>query len=373
MKYLSKLTLLFCGVTMIAILAVLFMIWASRVAEFNIKRTGLAHDSYQAHLTLSNHTYQLFKQFGDAILIGSHNEGKLKKELISNINQDLAVIRKIIGEEIQLVGEEEIEELELLSRIEKQIGNLLTEYRSIIVDGENGRTPISWQRLSNILDKEVDYKFQAMIKSALDEEQEEVDESMEQSSENLGLINRIAIALGLLSLAIASFSVWLLVRDLRIPLARLDQGVTALAGGNFDHRIKIEGNTELDNIAQAFNQMTEELKHREQLLKSSNRQLEVAVAERTVELETLLKTLETSDEERRQLLADVSHELRTPLTIIRGEADVTLRGEEKSIHEYRTTLNKVKQAAEHTSHIVDDLLFIARRDLWSGQTESKKP
>ena len=368
MKYLSKLTLLFFGVTTISIVAVLFMVWTSNFAEFNIKRTELAHNSYQSHLALSSHTYELFKEFGDAMIIGDRDQGKLENELINLIQQDLAAIRNIIGEEIQLVGEEEIEELELLSNIEIQIDNLLAEYKSIIQEGAEGsQSKFYWQRLSNILDREVNHKFKAMIKSALIEEQEEVDETNVESRENLAFVKRIAIVLAVLSIAMACFSVWLLVGGLRSPITRLNKGVKALAEGNLNHRIEVAGNTELDNIARAFNQMTEELEEREQMLKTSNQQLEKAVDERTAELENILKTMESSDQERRQLLADVSHELRTPLTIIRGEADVTLRGGDKSTDEYRVALSKVKQAAEHTAHIVDDLLFIARRD--SGQTK----
>ncbi len=368
MKYLSKLTLLFCGVTAISMVAVLCMIWMTNTAQHNIKRTELAHNSYQSHLSLTSHTYQLFKEFADAMIIGDRDKGKLENELINQIQQDLATIRNIIGEEIQLVGEEEIEELVLLSNIESQINSLLTEYKSIIQEGTEGsQSKIYWKRLSNILDREIDHKFKAMIKSALLEEQEEVDETIAESRENLALVKQVAIALAVLSIAMASFSIWSLVRDLRIPITRLNKGVTSLADGDFNHRIEISGHTELDNVAQAFNKMTEELENREQMLKTSNQQLEKAVTERTAELENLLKALESSDKQRSQLLADVSHELRTPLTIIRGEADVTLRGSDKSTDEYRTALNKVKQAAEHTAHIVDDLLFIARRD--SDQTK----
>ena len=64
-------------------------------------------------------------------------------------------------------------------------------------------------------------------------------------------------------------------------------------------------------------------------------------------------------------MADVSHELRTPLTVIRGEADIALRGEKKP-EEYRQALNMVREAATHTARLVDDLLFVARHE--AGET-----
>jgi len=49
-------------------------------------------------------------------------------------------------------------------------------------------------------------------------------------------------------------------------------------------------------------------------------------------------------------------------TLIRGEADIALRGEPKTVNVYQEALGKVREAAEHTAHLVDDLLFIARNE-----------
>lgn len=76
----------------------------------------------------------------------------------------------------------------------------------------------------------------------------------------------------------------------------------------------------------------------------------------------MLDRLRIHEENRRRLLADVSHELRTPLTIIQGEADIALRGREKTPEVYREALEKSREAAKHTARLVDDLLFVARRE-----------
>jgi signal transduction histidine kinase len=108
--------------------------------------------------------------------------------------------------------------------------------------------------------------------------------------------------------------------------------------------------------------MADEIAAREQVLETSNKRLETAVAERTADLERLLTTLKDAEADRRRLLADVSHELRTPLTIIRGEADIALRGADRPSTEYREALKRCRDAATHTARLVDDLLFIARRE-----------
>lgn len=72
--------------------------------------------------------------------------------------------------------------------------------------------------------------------------------------------------------------------------------------------------------------------------------------------------MQGADDARRRLFADISHELRTPLTVIRGEAEIALRGREKSIEDYQTSLRRIVDQANHTARLVDDLLFVARTD-----------
>jgi signal transduction histidine kinase len=80
----------------------------------------------------------------------------------------------------------------------------------------------------------------------------------------------------------------------------------------------------------------------------------------------MLDQLNKSISEKRRFYADASHELRTPLTIIRGEAEVALRGRE-SIEEYREALANIIAVANQMGGLVDELLFLARSE--AGQIE----
>ena len=81
--------------------------------------------------------------------------------------------------------------------------------------------------------------------------------------------------------------------------------------------------------------------------------------------------LQALDQLRSQFFADVSHELRTPLTVIRGEAEVTLRGKEKPISEYRTTLERIVQLSNQMNKLVGDILFLARSESGTLQIDLK--
>ncbi len=80
------------------------------------------------------------------------------------------------------------------------------------------------------------------------------------------------------------------------------------------------------------------------------------------ELEKANARLKELDQLRSQFFADISHELRTPLTVIRGEAEVTLRGKDKPILDYKTSLERIVQLTEEVNKLVSDLLFLARSE-----------
>ena len=85
------------------------------------------------------------------------------------------------------------------------------------------------------------------------------------------------------------------------------------------------------------------------------------MAERTEELRRANESLRKIDETRRAFFADISHELRTPLTVIRGEGEITLRGRNKKVLEYKHSIARIVEQAKHLSLLVNDLLFIARQ------------
>ncbi|MDC4223813.1 MAG: HAMP domain-containing sensor histidine kinase [Candidatus Manganitrophus sp.] len=94
-------------------------------------------------------------------------------------------------------------------------------------------------------------------------------------------------------------------------------------------------------------------------------------------MEESRKALEVSNQKLRELsylkgqfFADISHELRTPLAVIRGEAEVTLRGKEKPVAEYKRVLHYIILLADQLNKLVSDLLFLARSD--SGVLQMEK-
>lgn len=332
-------------------------------ASLELEQANVANRLLQRYLALSNHSYQLFKQFGDAILIGDRDLGEGEAILLSWIRDDFDAIRHDIGKEIHLMGEDEIQDYDALAEIERLLDRLIAEHYAILDLKEEG-APLSdlSLRLTRMHDEVIDTDFNRMILEVIEEEERDVAVTQAEATSRMKVLDVVVVTFLFIAVVLASATVWALVRDIRRPLIRLSKGAEALATGDLRHRIDATGPGELRQLAQTFNLMAAEIATREAEIAGKNRELEEAIAHRTAELEQALEALRANEAKRRQLLADVSHELRTPLTVIRGEADIALRGPPKAPEAYREALENARAAAEHSSRIVDDLLFVARRE-----------
>jgi len=96
--------------------------------------------------------------------------------------------------------------------------------------------------------------------------------------------------------------------------------------------------------------------------------LEMKIAAR--ERDGFLRELQKADHMKTTFFTDISHELRTPITVIRGEAEVTLRGKGKPLEEYRSVLERIVRLSDHLQKLVNDLLFLAKSE--SGSLEMNK-
>ena len=365
MKLVSKLRMFFGLMLALALSGAALSVWSAMQADHHLARMSLANRVYGSYLQLSNHTYQLFKQYGDVLIVGRTDSGEEKARLIKEIRLDIATIRDLIGQEIELVGDEEIEELATLAEIELQIEQLVTELFSITRGEGMGDITDNWTRLSRVLDGDIDRDFRQRIEAALEEEAEEVSETNAEAQAQLVFYRKLSAVFALLALigGIASYSV--LHKSMQMRLQALSKGAERLSSGDLSHRLDAVGNDELASLAHTLNQLSDRVGNREQALRDTNLELEEKVRERTRRLELLLKEVRKAEDNRKRLMADVSHELRTPLTVIRGEADIALRGD-KEPEEYRQALNMVREAATHTARLVDDLLFVARHE--AGET-----
>ena len=111
--------------------------------------------------------YRLFKQHGDALLIGDRDQGVGERKLKTRIHQNLSDIRNVIARGIQLVGEEEIEELALLEEMESDIRQVDAALARLTASGKPLESVVQIERLADLLDREVDVHPTNLIENAL--------------------------------------------------------------------------------------------------------------------------------------------------------------------------------------------------------------
>jgi heavy metal sensor kinase len=88
----------------------------------------------------------------------------------------------------------------------------------------------------------------------------------------------------------------------------------------------------------------------------------------TETLNDMLARIEASFNRITQFTADASHDLRTPVALIRTSAELALR-RSRTEDEYRETLSRILGTSEETTHLIENLLTLARADAGAGGLE----
>lgn len=120
------------------------------------------------------------------------------------------------------------------------------------------------------------------------------------------------VVLVILAAAAARRIVW--------PVKSLRKQAEAMAAGNLDARAKVRTHDEIQDLAEAFNRMAEQLRERDRRIKNFTQELEAKVEERTRDLaranQKLIQTEKHSATGR--LAANLAHEINNPLGIIKN-------------------------------------------------------
>jgi heavy metal sensor kinase len=87
-------------------------------------------------------------------------------------------------------------------------------------------------------------------------------------------------------------------------------------------------------------------------------------------LNEMLGRIEASVIRIKKFTADASHDLRTPVALIRASAELALR-RSRTEEEYRETLSRILTSAEETTHLIENLLALARADAGAADLHFK--
>lgn len=124
-------------------------------------------------------------------------------------------------------------------------------------------------------------------------------------------------------------------RRITRPLQQLGAGAITIGKGDLEHRIKIKTGDEVEELAESFNKMAEDLKKSRTTLEESKEVLEVKVKARTSELEEFAESLEETVKARTKELRERLDELERfhRLTVDRELKMIELKKEIRKLEE----------------------------------------
>jgi signal transduction histidine kinase/CheY-like chemotaxis protein len=164
------------------------------------------------------------------------------------------------------------------------------------------------------------------------------------------LVGRITVVVFGISGILAGFLAIVVSRRLRYGLYLLKVGADTLGSGKLEHRIPVQSNDELGDLANAFNHMGESLRYAQAELRQRQR-----------ELEELTDEAQTANRAKSQFLANMSHELRTPMNAIIGYSEMlTDEAEDLDLPQFVPDLKKIRTAGKQLLALINDILDLSK-------------
>jgi two-component system, OmpR family, sensor kinase len=362
----KKLTVALLLLATAAVLEGLIAVWALGVAERHVQQGRVASDIQLGFVELSANKQRL-RTWVSQIQFGPGAEQGQREKLQLDMRKTLQRLQ-VLSERAITLDDSEATRLEHVRRQDSLavLERSLTELERTVATaaplspGTDARD--AWHALSKLFDMSQGRDLRNLIGESIAREAAAMARERAAADAALRWMRILWLgAAGTIALAALLLAAYF-TRALRSPLDRLAQGALALQRGELDHRIEADGRDEFSAVSRSVNAMAAELAQHRRREAQARHQLEELVNARTGELQAALEAMQEMDSRRRQLFADISHELRTPTTVIRGEAEITLRGNDRTADDYKTVLKRIVEASSQLGFVIDDLLTMTRSD-----------
>lgn len=363
----KRLTIALAVLAAAAVLEGLAALWAVSIADRHVQRGRVASDIQLGFVELSADKQRL-RTWLTQLQLDAGADAAERERLEANMRSTLERLRTLAQRALLLsdrdaVRDEQVQRQDALNVLAYSFAELERAFDAArpLPPGTDMRA--AWAALTSAFEVSDGRDLRSLLADSIARERAAVIRERAAADSALQWMRRLWMgAAATLALAALLLAAWF-TRALRRPLDELTEGAQALQRGELAHRIPVGRADEFAAVARGVNAMAAELAvHREREAQARHR-LEELVHARTAELQNALEALQQVDARRRRLFADISHELRTPTTAIRGEAEIALRGREKAVEDYKSSLARIVEISRQLALVIDDLLTMARSDI----------
>ncbi|MFF2661657.1 sensor histidine kinase [Kitasatospora sp. NPDC058032] len=163
--------------------------------------------------------------------------------------------------------------------------------------------------------------------------------TLDEVDRTVAKTRNLSLTMGAALLAVLAGVGWFAVRSGLRPLTRIEETATAIAGGDYSHRVPelAAPHTEVGRLTACLNQMIGQI-------------------------DTAFRARSQAEARTRRFFADASHELRTPLVGIKGYADLYRMGALSTREDLDRTMTRIAAESTRLARLVEEMLLLARLD-----------
>lgn len=344
-------------------------IWSTNVARDHMQRSQVANQLLSEFITLGADKQRL-KVWLAQYLLTTEQATNERDRLLQQMQHSISALDSLLTDDQRLAVDEQDsahirEQMRILSILEVNVATLAQNLQhEPAVVGSEAQT---WMILIETFDRLEGLDLRRMIAEAIERQRLRSERAESAAIDAVARTQFIVTALAIVGSLLACVFAYALLRGLYAPLSRLLKGTSALVAGDFKYRVAAIDDKEFRDLASSFNDMAAAIEAANARESQHRQQIELEVAQRTAQLQHAMENLRQAEVRQKQFLADISHELRTPATSIQGEAEIALRGGDKTTTEYRFSLQQIVAASKDLAKRIDELLMLIRDDKQLGK------
>ncbi|MFZ5351652.1 MAG: sensor histidine kinase [Bacillota bacterium] len=174
------------------------------------------------------------------------------------------------------------------------------------------------------------------------------EKSMRVVYDNSRAAGKFIVLSGLLTLAIASVTVYFISVKFTKPIIHMNEVAQHIAEQNFTDRVEVSSEDEIGMLGSSINNISDKLSDALGQLIEANKKLQ-----QDIEYERSMEKM------RRHFVSSVSHELKTPISMIQGYADGLKHSIVKKPEDISHYAEVIIDESEKMSHLIKDLLDLS--------------